>query len=199
MRTATLAAMMMAASGTAAYAGHSPKPLVTACTAMEYDVEFSQAKTETSLMFSRIGVDLEWHSATHCPAGAIKISLSKDTPSDLKPGALAYALPYEGTHIVVFADRVYSNLATSHAILMGHVLAHEITHILEGCSRHSTAGLMKAYWNHGDFRQMKMGGMTFASEDIALIQAGLASREKSLAASTKMAQDHTTEVSQVLR
>lgn len=68
------------------------------------------AKTVASGIFAGINVKIEWRSPTKCPAEAIYVSFSSETPVNEHRGALAYARPYEGTHIVVFLDRVrYSN------------------------------------------------------------------------------------------
>ena len=93
------------------------------------------------------------------------------------PGALAYALPYEGAHVQLFYDRITE--AGDSALLsrlLAHVLVHEITHILQRSSRHSTHGIMKARWDREDYVQMKLMPLPFADEDIDLIRKGLAAR-----------------------
>lgn len=39
----------------------------------------------------------------------------------------------------------------------GHVMAHEIAHILKGVSRHSADGVMKAQWDDHNRREMTYG------------------------------------------
>jgi hypothetical protein len=56
-------------------------------------------------MFAGIGVAIEWRHSYSCPAGALRISYSTSTPANLMPHALGYAVPYEGTRIVIFYDR----------------------------------------------------------------------------------------------
>src|SRR5689334_24555228 len=52
---------------------------------------------------------------------------------------------YEGNHIVIFYDRLQRKVkGTQISSLLAHVLAHEVTHILQGIHRHSDRGLMKA-------------------------------------------------------
>ena len=91
--------------------------------------------------------------------------------------SLAYALPYEGTHIVVFQDRIL-RMRGVHSVprLLAHVMAHEITHILEGIGRHSGEGVMKAHWTKDDFVAMARKPLEFAKDDVELIQAGLVRR-----------------------
>jgi hypothetical protein len=80
--------------------------------------------------------------------GAIVIHLSYETPADNHPGALAYSTAFEGTQVVVFYDRVMSVVRPSVVpFLLGHVLAHEIVHLLEGVEVHSESGVMKSRYD----------------------------------------------------
>ena len=100
-------------------------------------------------MFATIGIRLDWRSGEPprtSSARPIGIELAAHTPVDLLPGALAYALPYEGVHIRVFYDRVERVVPGLTAVVLAHVLAHEIAHILQGIYRHSDSGVMKAAW-----------------------------------------------------
>jgi hypothetical protein len=64
---------------------------------------------------------------------------------------------------------------------LGHVLAHELAHVLQGFTHHSKAGVMKARWDNGDLEQMARQPLSFSAEDAAAIRSGLA---KILARST---------------
>jgi len=144
----------------------------------------ARAKLVASKVFAQVGVNLQWHDKRNCPLDAVHFVFSTRTPADLLPGAMAYALPYEGTRIMVFADRlrltVEPRLVGS---LMGYVLAHEIGHVLEGVNRHSVAGVMKAHFTRDDYGEMSVQNMFFAREDATLIQAALATRQFRLLAS----------------
>src|SRR6202022_2873401 len=105
----------------------------------------------------------------------LRISFSQDTPAKRLPHALAYALPYEGTHNVIFYDRVQRAVrAADVACLLAHVLVHEITHILQGIQRRSDQGVMKAAWDGSDYVAMTWKPLAFSSHDIELIHRGLA-------------------------
>ena len=137
-----------------------------------------QAQKIASGMFVAIGVTLEWRRGLKdCPPKGIRISLGDQTPTSLKPGAIAYALPYEGEHIRVFYDRV-SRAATRSLVprLLAHVLVHEITHILQGVDRHSDSGIMKDHWDSSDFHSMAWKPLYFEPRDVDLIYRGLAGR-----------------------
>jgi hypothetical protein len=83
-------------------------------------------------------------------------------------------MPYEGHHIVVFLDRILDARPELSTPLLAHVLAHEITHILQGTSFHSAEGMMKVLWDHNDFAVMKIRPLAFTETDLRLIREGLA-------------------------
>jgi hypothetical protein len=141
-----------------------------------------QARVVASGIFGAIGVKIRWRGSCNCPTEAIYVSLSKGSPAGVHADALAYSMPYEGRHIVVFFDRVTSRDPSVSGRLLGYTLAHEITHILEGACRHSESGIMKAHWGFGDQDQMRRGRLGFAAEDVDLIYLGLDRRESRQAA-----------------
>jgi hypothetical protein len=56
---------------------------------------------------------------------------------------------------------------------VAHVLVHEITHVIEGVTRHSASGIMKARWDTRDYFDMRRRPHAFAQEDVSLIYDGL--------------------------
>jgi hypothetical protein len=143
------------------------------------------AQTLANEVFASAGVNIDWRrgqpsrslSRSEKP---IVVEMITDTPRELKPGALAFARPYEGVHITLFYDRVR---AASEPQLtpnvLAHVLVHEITHILQGTCRHSDTGVMKARWNHTDYMEMGLKPLSFTEEDVQLIRGGLVARAPS--------------------
>ena len=148
------------------------------------------AKMMATTMFREIGVKIDWRAGIHnCPSDGIVISLSDRTPATLKPGALAYARPYEGTHVVLFYDRIVESYRSVRvAPLLSHVLVHEITHILEGTARHSKSGVMKANWTLNDYGQMACKPLGFDRADIDLIHEGMTTRARQAMAAGSVAQ-----------
>jgi hypothetical protein len=182
-RNALTTVMTIAMVAPAAVAGHKAQvvgPVVAICLEEPLEPKYALAPGTTNAIFAAIGIKLEWHGYQHCPAGGIRISLATSTPADFHPGALAYAMPHEGTHIVVLFDRIRANIE-EHKILvvLGHVYAHEITHILQGCSRHSESGLMKAHWDAHELSQMAWHPLPFTADDILLIRLGVKYRAAS--------------------
>jgi hypothetical protein len=173
--------VMAAMVGTTVWAGTLPAAERQVKICMGYTEEETPAKAVSFNIFAAIGVKILWYSPKQCPAEAIFITFSKETPADLAPGALAYARPYEGSHIVVFYDRV-KNRSGSVSSVLGHVIAHEVAHILQGVIRHSESGIMKAQWTGADYQRMTRRPLPFAHEDVKLIYYGLSVREARFAA-----------------
>jgi|HubBroStandDraft_6_1064221.scaffolds.fasta_scaffold152216_2 hypothetical protein len=191
MKIAALAAVVMAAAGASAAELKNAVEIVSICSDNTADlISVLRARNIATQMFAAIEVGIEWHDAPSCPTGALRVSFSTSTPGNLLPGALAYALPYEGTHIVIFYDRVQAAAVDPRRVpaVLGHVLVHEITHVLEGVARHSAEGVMKAHWTNEDYSRMCWKPLPFADEDVALIHRGLEWR----AARRNVAQPGTT-------
>jgi len=139
----------------------------------------ADAEAKASSLFLSAGVKLEWHGEVSFCKGqrdAMAVSFLASTPKAFHPGALAYALPYEGVHIQVFYDRIAQADAALAPSLMAYVIVHEITHILQGIDRHSKSGVMKAVWDSYDYTLMKRGQLRFTALDVEMIQNGFAAR-----------------------
>ncbi|HZS57506.1 MAG TPA: hypothetical protein VFA65_24110 [Bryobacteraceae bacterium] len=179
-RTATT--LLMLFSGTLAYCQSAlPEvvPTVTVClfAGSAAGPAVIRAQMLASRMFAHIGIAVNWQSESRtCPAQGTRVELSATTPEILAPGAFAYALPYEGTRVEVFYDRIHAEFGTLTSVVLAHVLVHEITHILQGVARHSARGVMKPKWDNADFARMMNKPLPFAPEDVQLIYLGLAAR-----------------------
>jgi hypothetical protein len=149
-----------------------------------------QAKATAVEIFAEAGMRLHWLKAAPRPNGSgcskpIEIRFETKTPAEERPAALAYAMPYlaDGASIYVYVDRVTVMARPNHlGALLGHVLAHEIAHVLEGVSRHSESGVMKARWEKDDLSAMEIRPLRFADTDLILLQAGRHAPEATLVA-----------------
>ncbi len=143
-------------------------------------MEVAVAKMAASALFRSAGVKLEWHtdrrSCNEKRDQAIIVSLSMDTPKNLRPGALAIARPFEGVHIEVFYDRIASKARDLRPYLLAYVVVHEITHVLQAIDRHSDSGIMKGQWGSQEYELMKGSRLQFAEQDAELIHDGMAAR-----------------------
>jgi hypothetical protein len=142
----------------------------------------NRARALANEMFASVDVKIDWRIGQPSRSRLrsekpIVVEMTNDTPGELKPGALAFARPYEGVHITLFYDRVRA--ATEPELtpnVLAHVLVHEITHILQGTCQHSDSGVMKARWTYTDYMEMGQKPLSFTEEDVQLIRAGLAAR-----------------------
>jgi hypothetical protein len=150
--------------------------------------DLCHSKILAAEMFKTAGVHIQFRTGEPSTPPSrldrtLVITLADHTPENDQPGALAFSLPYEGVHITVFFDRVSHAAPKSRtATVLAHVLVHEITHTLQGVSRHSATGVMKAHWDAQDYFQMCLKPFPFTADDIDLIQAGLKTRTVMLAA-----------------
>ena len=169
--------VMAAAAGDAAEI--SPQT-VTACLSGFYGPsDINLARQVTDRILAQAGVRIEWRVAK-CPSGALRIKFGWDTPSSLEPRALAHSFPFQGSHIEVFADRIAMRNRSMRPYVLGYVLAHEITHMLQGFDRHSEAGVMKAMWDYNDHSSMRSVKLALTDLDVTLIHDGMARRGQGL-------------------
>jgi hypothetical protein len=136
------------------------------------------AKAEAVRIFARIDVGLKWRRGA-VPAGrpsgpiAIEVRFTTRVPGRERPGALAYALPFNSQAvIVVMYDRIGNRAA-----LLAHVLAHEIGHILRQTNVHDDTGIMKAHWTKADLQQMERQPLSFAPDAEESIRSRVNSSE----------------------
>src|ERR1035438_101261 len=101
------------------------------------------ATAVASRILASVGVDSRWEMGTPDPqrnpcrpaiCEAIEIQIDSITPPEDHPGALGYAdlSRLSGARIHAFYDRIYAVHDARHTYqVLGHVLAHEISHILD--------------------------------------------------------------------
>ncbi len=151
-----------------------------------------RAEGVSSRMLATAGVAVEWLStrSAACRETAqpetVSIEFVVGTPASQHPGALAYAQPFQGSKIVVMFDRVEHAASGSSQVpnVLAHVMTHEITHLLQGISKHSEMGVPESPMvpREDSFTLMTYRPLPFTAEDIALIQRGMAGRAEGFAA-----------------
>jgi len=174
----TMAAVAVASSCAGEVAPETEREIVVCMALGDHLLVQEAAKRIAGSMFAEAGVKIKWQGNHACSPFAIRISFSERNSPEFLPGAFAYALPYEGTHIMVLYDRLQERLERGQLPnLLAHVLVHEITHILQGSIRHSESGVMKAVWIRADFNEMAFKPLPFTPTDVWLIHLGLDARE----------------------
>jgi hypothetical protein len=136
-------------------------------------------------IFQGIGVELRWscsdQAGSETSRDTIFIRLAARVPRHFRKGTLAYALPFarEGVRVTVFYDRLEPILEGHLGFagsIFGHVLAHEIGHVLSRVDWHAESGLMRARWNESDFLSMKLHAFGFSPEDAHSIRESVMQR-----------------------
>jgi hypothetical protein len=158
-------------------APHADNPVISACLKSETFVMggvLLSGEQAASQIFDGIGVKLRW-SCQDTARNTILIRLAAHAPRHFRKGTLAYALPFarEGVRITAFYDRLEPILEEHLPFagsIFGHVLAHEIGHVLEGADGHTATGLMRARWSEQEFLSMKFNAFGFAAEDAQAIR-----------------------------
>ena len=172
--------LVLAAVGAGLSAGQvdlGERYTATVCLESAGSFTLNRASSLVSKMYAAIGVEIAWRRPRNCPIGAIRVTMQGFSFPTEEPHSLAYAMPYQGTRIVIFFDRVQQAVDPRRVpALTAHVIAHEIGHILEGVIRHSASGVMKAHWDEDDFSEMAWKPLPFAPIDVALIHQGLLRR-----------------------
>ena len=78
------------------------------------------------------------------------------------------------THAWLFYSRILNQQRALHldvSLLLGHVMAHEMGHLLLPYGSHSAAGLMKGGWDTSQARLATMGSLMFDPGQAAVIRA----------------------------
>ncbi|SPE39494.1 hypothetical protein SBA3_3250003 [Candidatus Sulfopaludibacter sp. SbA3] len=133
------------------------------------------AKGITSKMFGGIDVRIRWElgDPRKTDGAAIAMQFDSSAPARFRSDALAYATPFDDTRtcIHIFYNRVLGSVPRKLAPgLLGHVMAHEITHVLQRTEAHSATGVMKAQWTLSDYQAMSVRPLAFEAENIEAIR-----------------------------
>ncbi|HJZ98585.1 MAG TPA: hypothetical protein VKE70_18875 [Candidatus Solibacter sp.] len=78
--------------------------------------------------------------------------------------------------MTIFVDRLKPMVARqplSTSYLIGHVLAHEMGHVLQGIARHSETGVLKQLWSPLEIDAMWNKPLRFTDHDATLILEGI--------------------------
>lgn len=129
-------------------------------------------------LFQTIGLNVALISAgSHRDVGTaivlhLRIADTSDSPVD--DDVFGYAHPFAGRdrEILVLWPRISRQQSDAESVL-AHVMAHEVSHVLEGDNWHAKAGIMKGFWTTADLIRMSHKGLPFTPEDAQRIRAGV--------------------------
>lgn len=164
----------------------------------------SLAKKETSTILRQADVRVRWTEHATAPLrtcsgravdiSSIDILIQDQTRPQDHPGALGYSRPFasSGFRVVIFYDRILSWMPAPSPQLLGHVIAHELGHMLMGTLSHAETGVMEAHWTRHEMQQLQMHPLTFTPGDTGMIARRILQQGASCPAKELLASDAMT-------
>jgi len=152
-----------------------------------------QARAVAERLLSDVGVDSNWEQCRTSEAGqnldtscqhradetVLQLRIQPNRAAKklkLTGCAMGYAVPPPDQYGViagVFLERM-RRVARSEGrdlhVLLGHVMAHELGHLLMGSSEHDSRGIMRRRWNSRDLLRAARGNFGFNSVQGALMR-----------------------------
>ena len=161
-------------------------------------VTLEEAERDAARVFARSDLDIAWvncppqatsPACVHPPAvfhATIRLIPRPLTLPDAACG-VAFLSDDGGAYADVFFDHVkrlrgddeHVNLAP----ILGHVMAHEIGHLLLGSHSHSQSGIMQGQWHNEQLTKISQGGLLFTAEQAEQIRTRVASWVKAVSSS----------------
>ena len=172
------------------------------------EAEREQARRQAERIFARAGVPTRWITCALTPGETSDPGCKEVvTPTDLVLRILSkemairvpvtgkvfgYAVPSRderfGTVANVFHHRVAELIALkrrrvggrlySEPVVLGHILAHELGHVLLGPNSHSRFGIMAFPWGPKQLKGCLNGGLLFSKRQAAKIQKEVRNRRQ---------------------
>jgi hypothetical protein len=184
-------AVLMGASSMRADSGSRTRPVVRISVYNDVGLKRGtvlHAEEDAGAVFRRAGIETEWKNCggveivgfvgKPCNEVAYPASLVlriERRPRGLvsEPLGVAYlSEDGQGAYCDVFVEPM-EELQQIYAVnldsLLGHVVAHEIAHLLLGLHSHSANGLMRARWNLQSVEEMKRGVLGFNAAQAAVM------------------------------
>ena len=157
-----------------------------------------RAEQESARIFERIGIATIWldcpltsqeavrNRACALPDAPTRLALrllsnsmadSLGVGGDIFGSALLPAKKGFGVVANIYADRT-RELADRREfeMILGHVVAHELGHLLLGKNAHSPAGIMQARWRYQELRFSRQAAMLFLPREAKRIRANVRAR-----------------------
>ena len=151
----------------------------------------TSAETTASRIFREAGLNVEWMNCVgvgnHGPASPCTraayptylhiriVSRARNLP------AATFGIAYlsadgSGCYSTVFLDPIaHLHASTGEGVgpVLGHVMAHEIAHLLLGTNSHAAEGIMRAQWQRDDLLSASKGELLFTPRESQLMRERL--------------------------
>ena len=153
------------------------------------DGVLAKALSESERIFRRAGIETHWlgcavpgrevETKPSCKAkpGATDIQV-RILPRKMAQGLMKHHSEFGlaftaagdgfGSNASIFYQRVEElseRRHTSKSLLLGHLIAHEIGHLLLGSNSHSRSGIMHVPWNRAQVERASLGTLLFTKQE----------------------------------
>ena len=134
-----------------------------------------QAKHAATRVFALSNIDVEWigHGPYRPCSLTVRTVAQTTGPIDRERfvmGIAPEARKTRGILAIAYYDRIqlYSaTLGLNASQMLGHVMAHELGHLLLPHGAHSTTGVMRGAWDGAQAKQANLGLLTFSPAEAA--------------------------------
>jgi hypothetical protein len=145
-------------------------------------VEIDGAKQEVVRLYRSVDIDVSWTNDEPRPAPdatVIRVVVVPSATGYLRTSqkvvmGAAVRAP-QGSNVAYIFYRQVQKQADRHnaamALVLACAIAHEVGHLLMPGHPHAALGLMRASWDHEDFRRATQGQLRFLPEDVAELRA----------------------------
>ena len=169
---------MLLVTATVAHAKAGPKPdvIVFFHTGLDLIRVIAPAQAEATRMLRAAGVSVEWRTGKpnyHGAGRSHRDRLGGTARPRCPPRRVGRSHPrrrFRNPDRYLLQPRARRGQQRPHSANLGHVLVHEIAHILEGVSRHSESGVMKAIGISKTSARWRSRPLPFDPEDLRLIR-----------------------------
>ena len=156
----------------------------------------SAAEQDAGAVFAEAGLQAAWVNCMPAKRAMTRPECSQPpapaqlvvrlVPRSLTLGDTAFGVAFLSNEGGTFADVFFDPFRRLRAegtreisaSLLGHVMTHEIGHLLLGSNRHSRLGIMQARWHSDQLRSIAVGGLWFMPEQAAQMRARVSSLSK---------------------
>ena len=134
-----------------------------------------ESRQEVGRIFARAGFEVMWTDAA--PQLTVNIVLDALGYDRAASQVMGVAVPAKSGAIVMVFFRQVGLFARTYRVdpvaMLGHVIAHEVGHVLLATHLHSATGLMRGAWDHAQMREVARGGLTFTDGQARKIRAAI--------------------------
>lgn len=160
----------------------------------------ARAEREAARIYDRAGIETEWldcpltsEVAARYPACQLPVSptrpilriLSRSMAGRIGLTQTAFGsalLPEDGGFAMTAqvcahcAEELAKGGKAMHAVILGHLMAHELGHLLLGVGSHSLTGLMHVRWQTRDLESAAQGSLLFTSREAGTMRRQVSAR-----------------------